>query len=73
MSLKINRRKFIASTSLTATGIILGSNIAGCSSRKEGGLVSYDIMKDVMKYRKIDAHQHPSDDLGKQLEIADRL
>jgi predicted TIM-barrel fold metal-dependent hydrolase len=30
-------------------------------------------MKDVMKYRKIDAHCHPDPDLEKQLEIADRL
>lgn len=30
-------------------------------------------MKDVMKYRKIDAHCHPQDDLSKQLEIADTL
>ena len=37
------------------------------------GKSSYDIMKDVMKYRKIDAHCHPQDDLVKQLEIADRL
>lgn len=73
MSIKINRRKFIAGTSLSATGIILGSNIAGCSSGKEESRVSYDIMKDVMKYRKIDAHVHPEPDLGKQLEIADRL
>ncbi|OFX37465.1 MAG: amidohydrolase [Bacteroidetes bacterium GWE2_41_25] len=69
----MNRRKFLANTSLTATGIILGSNMAGCSSGKEQVVSSYDIMKDVMKYRKIDSHAHPDVDLEKQLEIADRL
>jgi predicted TIM-barrel fold metal-dependent hydrolase len=69
----IDRRRFIANTSLSATGIILGIKIAGCTTMKEDEMVSYDIMKEVMKYRKIDAHQHPSDDLGKQIEIADRL
>jgi uncharacterized protein len=73
MLIKINRRKFLASTSLSATGIILGSSFSGCSSRKEENNISYNIMKDVMKYRKIDAHAHPDSDLGKQLEIADRL
>jgi hypothetical protein len=73
MSAKINRRKFISGTSMTAAGIILGSNIAGCASGKGKEIVSYDIMKEVLKYRKIDAHVHPADDLEKQLETADRL
>jgi uncharacterized protein len=73
MPIKINRRRFLTNTSLSTTGIILGSNLAGCTSQKEQGVSPYDIMKDVMKYRKIDAHAHPDSDLGKQLEIADRL
>ena len=73
MSIRINRREFIANTSLSATGVILGSSFSGCASVKEEKTVSYDIMEDVLKYRKIDAHQHPSDDLVKQIEIADRL
>ena len=73
MSMRINRREFIANTSLSATGVILGSSFSGCASGKEEKRVSYDIMGDVLKYRKIDAHQHPSDDLVKQIEIADRL
>lgn len=36
-------------------------------------MASYDVMKDVMKYRKFDAHVHPADNTEKQLEIADRL
>ena len=73
MSKKINRRKFITNTSLSATGVILGSNIVGYLSRKEQGISSYHIMNDVMKYRKIDAHAHPDTDLRKQLDIADSL
>jgi uncharacterized protein len=72
--MKINRRKFIASTSLSATGFVLGSNIiTGCTTGRGEAMASYEIMKDVMKYRKIDAHAHPDPDLGKQLKIADRL
>ena len=73
MSSNINRRKFLASTSLSAAGIMLGSNLAGCSAEGDSGISDYDIMEDVMKYRKIDAHCHPEDDLAKQVEIADRL
>jgi uncharacterized protein len=73
MAKKINRRKFIADTTLSAGAIILGSNIAGCVSQKEEKKISYDIMKEVLKYRKIDSHLHPESDLEKQLQIADRL
>ncbi len=70
---KINRRSFLAGTSLSATGILLGSNLAGCSTNKDQGISSYDLMKDVMKYRKLDSHCHPETDLGRQIDIADRL
>lgn len=73
MSVQINRRKFLASSAVSAAGIVLGSNLAGCAPRKDGAVSSYDIMKDVMKYRKIDAHCHPESDLDEQLETADRL
>jgi uncharacterized protein len=69
----MNRRKFLAETSLSATGVILANNLKGCITSEQKGRSSYDIMKDVMKYRKIDAHCHPQDNLLKQIEIADRL
>ena len=69
----MNRRKFLTSTSLSATSVILAGNLSGCSSGEPNGKSYYDIMKDVMKYRKIDAHCHPKKDLAKQLEVADRL
>jgi len=70
---KINRRSFLAGTSLSATGILLGSNLVGCSSHNDQGLSPYDLMKDVMNYRKLDSHCHPETDLGRQIDIADRL
>ncbi len=73
MSKIINRRKFFTATSVSAAGIMLGSNLVGCSSKGESDISSYDIMNDVMKYRKIDGHCHPEPDLGRQIEIADRL
>ncbi len=73
MSMPINRRRFLTNTSISAAGIVLGRNLAGCTSHNEPVISSYDVMKDIMKYRKIDAHCHPESDLVKQLEIADRL
>jgi predicted TIM-barrel fold metal-dependent hydrolase len=69
----MNRRKFIGGASLSSTAVIMAGNLIGCSSGDPEGKLSYDIMKDVMKYRKIDAHCHPQDDLVKQIEIADSL
>jgi len=69
----MKRRKFLASATISATGVILAGKVTGCTSGEPKGKASYDIMKDVMKYRKIDAHCHPQDDLVKQLETADRL
>ena len=73
MSEKINRRSFLANTSLTATGILLGTKLSGCTAEKGKDISSYNLMGEVMKYRKIDAHCHPDSDLVKQLEIADSL
>src|SRR5665648_539652 len=75
MSEKINRRKFLTDTSLSVAGIIVASNLAGCTSKKESGILSYDIMKDVMKYRKIDGHAHvlSPNDIERNLGFADRL
>jgi predicted TIM-barrel fold metal-dependent hydrolase len=69
----MKRRKFLASASISATGVFLAGNLTGCAAPEPKEKAAYDIMKDVMKYRKIDAHCHPQDDLVKQLETADRL
>jgi len=77
----INRRRFLTDTSLSAAGIMFGSNLAGGTSREESGISSYNLMQEVMKYRKIDAHDHVGlsgarsgpDALQRQIDIADRL
>lgn len=65
----MNRRKFFASTGLSAAGLMVSESLFGLNS-KEGTMQvmagvpagRYDIMKEVMKYPKIDAHVHV--DLG---------
>jgi predicted TIM-barrel fold metal-dependent hydrolase len=76
MSQKMQRRKFFETTAISSAGILLGANLAGCSSRNKSELASYDIMKEVMKYRKIDAHEHTNLYEGGpevQIDFADRL
>ena len=72
----INRRKFLADTSLSAAGIVLGGNLAANTTKREPGTQSFNIMKEVMKYRKIDTHMHvraSEGDVEKQIDMADRL
>ena len=71
--MSLNRRKFISSTSFSLAGIITGSALQGCTAGDHHPDSSYDIMKDVMRYRKFDAHCHPEEDLDKQLALADSL
>ena len=75
MTNKLDRRKFFRDTTLSAAGIVLGSNLIGCTSRKEPDMLSYHIMEDVIKYRKIDAHAHVwnSNDVDLRIDDADRL
>lgn len=77
-----NRRGFIKGTALTAAGIVLGNQNASAIHKSEnisaGGLTSasYDIMKEVMKYPKIDAYANAYSDaqaVKTQLDYADRL
>ena len=76
MSKFISRRKFFTDTSLSAAGIILGSSLAGCSGKEKQTVASYALMKDAMKYRKIDTHAHVNLGHGGpevQIDFADRL
>lgn len=80
MSNTINRRKFFRDTTLSATGLILsskmfGSNMVELSPGANPPTSSYNIMKEVMKYKKISAHEHVhlGGTLDEQLNIADRL
>jgi predicted TIM-barrel fold metal-dependent hydrolase len=61
--IKVNRRKFVSHTAASAAGLMLGSGLTGFTSRKEpntsyAGSKHKDLMKEVMKYRKIDSHAH---------------
>jgi predicted TIM-barrel fold metal-dependent hydrolase len=75
MSKAIKRRKFLTDISLSVTGSILGSTLTGCTFRADHEVSSYEIMKDVRKYRKMDAHTHifSDKDIEGVLDHADRL
>jgi len=77
MAHSIGRRKFLADSALTAAGMVLGNAVTGCASNNETVTSDYDVMKEVMKYRKIDAHAHiySSADHTPEwhLDFADRL
>lgn len=76
----INRRNFVAGAATAATGLLLGNRLQGRPTlEKEESLssaVNYDIMSDMMKYRKIDAHAHiyfTDDSPQVQLDYGERL
>jgi predicted TIM-barrel fold metal-dependent hydrolase len=76
MPKKINRRNFFASAAVTGAGLMLGSKLVSCTSKEQPVTASFDIMKEVMKYRKIDAHEHTDLYHGGpevQIDYADRL
>ena len=61
----MNRRKFVTNTVISAGGILLGGNLAGCFSQKDQAVTGQTLdlspenaMKEVLKYRKIDSHAH---------------
>lgn len=78
---KINRRKFFRNTAVSAAGVMLGSHLAGGTSGGAPGAYhpdasSFNMMREVMKYRKIDAHAHvyfSDNSPDTQLDFADRL
>jgi uncharacterized protein len=76
MAQKMNRRKFFANTALSSAGLVLGTSIAGCTGAKEPEITTCNIMEEVKKYRKIDAHEHVDLHFGGpevQIDYADRL
>jgi predicted TIM-barrel fold metal-dependent hydrolase len=73
---RIHRRKFFRNTAFSTAGIIMGSNLLDFSAQHNPASASFDIMKEVMKYRKIDTHEHVALDgseLEAQIDFADRL
>ena len=85
MSKFINRRKFIAHTALSAAGTVISGSVFGALPKISGASSdavlntregSYDLMREVRKFRKIDAHVHvnlASDDLEVQRKYYDEL
>ena len=76
MKHKTSRRKFLTNTGLSAAGLILGSTLTRCSPEQKSKPSPYDLMQEVHRFRKLDAHAHVGfgkDDIDKQIEIADRL
>lgn len=61
--IKINRRKFVTNTAASAAGLVLGSRLMGFTSKEEARVSDTesrkkDLMREVIKYRKIDSHAH---------------
>jgi uncharacterized protein len=83
MSISINRRKFFSKTALSAAGLMLGASVPGFGTEGEHGSselpgsAAYNVMKEAMKYRKMDAHIHallsPSVTPELLIDFADRL
>jgi hypothetical protein len=72
----ISRRKFFRNTAVSIAGIMMGSNILGCRKDNDSMAGRESMMKEVLKYRKIDAHAHVGfdpGDLDELLDFADRL
>jgi len=88
MSNTLNRRKFFSKTALSTAGLMLAAGIPGIGSETEavgaeqaaaaaGKTTAGNLMKEVMKYRKIDSHIHallaPSVTPELLIDYADRL
>ncbi|MEO9003895.1 MAG: twin-arginine translocation signal domain-containing protein, partial [Ginsengibacter sp.] len=81
--MNINRRKFVARSAVSAAGMLFGSHLKGmpapisyADTNVPSAKAKYDLMKDVMKYRKIDTHAHiyfTDDSPGEQLDFGERL
>ena len=76
---KLNRRKFFRNTGLSAAGLALSGFVGEAYKNHEAGEnmpEQYDCMRELMKYRKIDAHVHIGfrpGDTELLLDFADRL
>jgi predicted TIM-barrel fold metal-dependent hydrolase len=73
---KMDRRTFFERSTISSAGLLLGGMTAGCSGNQVKPVSDYDVMAEVMKYRKIDAHEHTDLYEGGpevQIDFADRL
>jgi predicted TIM-barrel fold metal-dependent hydrolase len=77
--MKIGRRSFLRQTTLSTAAISLAGPVAALGSEKKRVVSAYDIMEEMRKYRKFDAHAHVGmnrshpDDAARQIDENDRL
>ena len=74
--MKTSRRKFLGNTGISGAGFLLGSRLAKSASKDRSERLKFDLMREVKRYRKIDAHAHVGFEPGdeeKLIEFADRL
>lgn len=81
----LNRRRFIESAGFSAATLLWGQQLISCAARRDlakkpaalsSRTAPFDIMKEVMAYRKIDSHAHvyfTEDSPATQIDLADRL
>ena len=73
---KIDRKEFVKRTAGASLGLFLSNSLVAGSKADARDLASYDIMKEVMKYPKIDAYATSNlspQNLAVQLDYAERL
>jgi uncharacterized protein len=75
MTNTISRRNFFRNTVVSSAGILISSNLSEFSPRENLSSGSYNIMKEVARYAKIDAHEHVGlvGKLEDHINNADRL
>lgn len=71
----ISRRKFLRTTSISSAGFLLSGNISRFTSEKYPASQSFNVMREILRYRKINAHEHCwlISNIKTQLDYADRL
>lgn len=71
-----SRRKFLTQASISTTGILLGNTLTNCSISEKSDESAYNLMQEVHRYKKIDAHAHVGlkpREADEQIDMADRL
>lgn len=76
----IDRRKFLSESAFAMSALMTGVQLMACTAKDEGQAEkttpAFDIMREVMAYRKIDSHAHvyfTDDSPAVQIDFADRL
>ena len=76
LSNQITRRRFFVNTALSTTGLVLSFPTLSSGSDPQKEEANFNLMNEVMKYRKIDAYATSNlsaENLAMQIDFADRL